>query len=195
MTVLRAIVGFTFFHLAFWLRSQDQGAVWFGAVVGVAALASMVGNAIAPKVRQRLSEESMLTVCLLVSAGTGLAVSVLGGPVGAVFLAAILNLAASLGRLSFESMVQRDAPGANQGRAFARFESRFQLAWAIGAFIAVAIQVPGRVGFLIVGVVAGMTVLYAIARRNGRDFSARSLGRATGQGPRSRSGSARPKPR
>ena len=49
--------------------------------------------------------------------------------------------------------------------------------------------------FLIVGVVAGVTVLYAIARRNGRDFSARSLGRATGQGPRSRSGSARPKPR
>ena len=195
MTVLRAIVGFTFFHLAFWLRSQDHGAVWFGAVVGVAALASMVGNAIAPKVRQRLSEESMLTVCLLVSAGTGLAVSVLGGPVGAVVLAAILNLAAALGRLSFESMVQRDAPGANQGRAFARFESRFQLAWAVGAFIAVAVQVPGRVGFLIVGVVAGVTMLYVIARRNGRDFSGRSLGRAKGQAPRSRSASAWPKPR
>ena len=195
MTVLRAIVGFTFFHLAFWLRSQDQGAVWFGAVVGVAALASIVGNAIAPKVRQRLSEESMLTVCLLVSAGTGLAVSVLGGPVGAVFLAAILNLAAALGRLSFESMVQRDAPGANQGRAFARFESRFQLAWAVGAFIAVAVQVPGKVGFLIVGVVAGVTMLYVIARRNGRDFSGRSLGRAKGQAPRSRSASGWPKPR
>jgi hypothetical protein len=195
MTVLRAIVGFTFFHLAFWLRSQDHGAVWFGAVVGVAALASIVGNAIAPKVRQRLSEESMLTVCLLVSAGTGLAVSVLGGPVGAVILAAILNLAAALGRLSFESMVQRDAPGANQGRAFARFESRFQLAWAVGAFIAVAVQVPGKVGFLIVGVVAGVTMLYVIARRNGRDFSGRSLGRAKGQAPRSRSASGWPKPR
>ena len=137
----------------------------------------------------------MLSVCLLVSAGTGLAVAVLGGPIGAIVLAGILNLAASLGRLSFESMVQRDAPGANQGRAFARFESRFQLAWAIGAFIAVAIQVPGRVGFLIVGVVAGVTMLYVIARRNGRDFSARSLGRARGQAPRSRSASARPKPR
>ena len=68
----------------------------------------------------------------------------LGGPIGAVVLAGVLNLAAALGRLSFESMVQRDAPGANQGRAFARFETRFQLAWAIGAFLAieVAIQVP-----------------------------------------------------
>ncbi|MET0911202.1 MAG: MFS transporter [Ilumatobacteraceae bacterium] len=195
MTVLRATVGFTFFHLAFWLRSQDQGAAWFAVVVGVAALASMVGNAIAPRVRTRLNEESMLSVCLLVSAGTGLAVAVLGGPIGAIVLAGVLNLAASLGRLSFESMVQRDAPGANQGRAFARFESRFQLAWAIGAFIAVAIQVPGSVGFLVVGVVAGVTMLYVIARRNGRDFSGRSPGRARGQGPRSRSASARPKPR
>ena len=33
MTVLRGCVGFTFFHLAFWLRSQDQGTLWFGAVV------------------------------------------------------------------------------------------------------------------------------------------------------------------
>jgi Major Facilitator Superfamily len=195
MTVLRAIVGFTFFHLAFWLRSQDQGAAWFAAVVGVAALASMAGNAIAPRVRTRLSEESMLRVCLLVSAATGLAVAVLGGPIGAIVLAGVLNLAAALGRLSFESIVQRDAPGANQGRAFARFESRFQLAWAIGAFLAVAIQVPGSVGFLIVGVVAAVTVLYVIARRNGREFSGRSPGRARGQGPRSRSASARPKPR
>lgn len=192
MTILRANVGFTFFHLAFWLRSQDQGAVWFGAVVGLAAIASMAGNAIAPRVRTRLSEESMLSVSLVVSAITGISVAVLGGPVGAVILAGVLNLVAALGRLSFESMVQRDAPGANQGRAFAQFETRFQLAWAVGAFVAVAIQVPGSVGFLVVGVVSGVTVIYLIARRNGRDFSGRSRARARGPAPRSRSGSAKP---
>ncbi len=195
MTILRANVGFTFFHLAFWLRSQDQGTVWFGAVVGLAAVASMVGNAIAPRIRMRLVEESMLSVSLAISAVAGLAVSALGGPIGAVILAGVLNLVASVGRLSFESMVQRDAPGANQGRAFAQFETRFQLAWAVGAFVAVAIQVPGRVGFVVVGVVAGVTVLYLIARRNGREFSGRSRGRARGPAPRSRSVSARPKDR
>lgn len=199
MTILRANVGFTFFHLAFWLRSQDQGAVWFGAVVGMAALASMAGNAIAPRVRARLSEESMLSVGLVVSAVSGLAVAVLGGPIGAVLLAGVLNLAAALGRLSFESMVQRDAPGANQGRAFARFETRFQLAWATGAFLAVAIQVDGSVGFLIVGVASGLTMLYLTARRQGREFSTglspRSPGRARGRVPRSRSASERPKRR
>ena len=144
MTMLRAIVGFTFFHLAFWLRSQDQGAVWFAAVVGVSALASMVGNAMAPKVRTHVREEiDAASSPAGRVAAAGLGVAVLGGPIGAVVLAGVLNLVAALGRLSFESIVQRDAPGANQGRAFAVFETRFQLAWAVGAFLAVAIRVDG----------------------------------------------------
>jgi hypothetical protein len=151
----------------------------------------MLGNAIAPRVRSRLSEETMLSVALIVSSIAGLSVALLGGPVGAVILAGVLNLMAALGRLSFESIVQRDAPGANQGRAFAMFETRFQLAWAIGAFVAVAIQVDGTIGFLIVGGVAGAASIYLLGESRG-GVSRRSRGRATGQGPRSRSGSARP---
>jgi MFS family permease len=193
MTVLRGLVGFTFFHLAFWLRSQDQGALWFAAVVGVSALASMLGNAVASKLRTRVREETMLTVALLVCAGAGLAVSVLGGPVGAVVLAAVLNLMAALGRLNFESIVQRDAPGANRGRAFAVFETRFQLAWAAGAFAAVALQVSGTIGFLIVAAVAIAASVHLLGRRtvDGAAVSRRRPGRARGQAPRSRSESAR----
>jgi hypothetical protein len=104
-------------------------------------------------------------------------------------LAAVLNLTAALGRLSFESIVQRDAPDANQGRAFAVFETRFQLAWAGGAFIAVAIQVPGQLGFLIVGAVAVGASIQVVGRRR---VSGRRPGRARGRAPRSRSGSASP---
>lgn len=185
MTVLRANVGFTFFHLAFWLRSQNQGTLWFAAVVGASALAAMLGNAIAPRVRSRMREETMLSTALIVSAVAGLSVALLGGPIGAVILAGVLNLVAALGRLSFESIVQRDAPGANQGRAFAMFETRFQLAWAIGAFVAVAIQVNGTIGFLIVGAVAGGASIYLLGEGRG-GVSRHSRGRATSQGPRSR---------
>ncbi len=196
MTVLRGLVGFTFFHLAFWLRSQDQGTLWFAAVVGVSALAAMLGNAVASLLRARVREETMLTAALLVCAGAGLAVSVLGGPFGAVVLAGVLNLMAALGRLNFESIVQRDAPGANRGRAFAVFETRFQLAWAIGAFVAVALQVSGSVGFLIVGAVAVATSVHLLGRRRAGDaaqapVSRRRPGRARGPAPRSRSESAR----
>jgi hypothetical protein len=165
MTVLRALVGFTFFHLAFWLRSQDQGTLWFAAVVGVSALASMVGNAVASLLRARVREETMLTSALFVCAGAGIAVSALSGPFGAVVLAGVLNLMAALGRLNFESIVQRDAPDANQGRAFAVFETRFQLAWAIGAFVAVALQASGTIGLLIVAVVAAGASVHLFARR------------------------------
>ncbi|HYN33574.1 MAG TPA: MFS transporter [Ilumatobacteraceae bacterium] len=192
MTVLRALVGFTFFHLAFWLRSQDQGTVWFAAVVGVSALAAMVGNAVAPSVRTHVREETMLSISLLVCAVAGLGVAVLGGPVGAVVLAGVVNLMASLGRLSFESIVQRDAPGANQGRAFAVFETRFQLAWALGAFLAVAIQAPGAIGFLVVGLGAAGASVYLWGRRGDGGVTRRSRGRARGRAPRSRSGSAPP---
>ena len=196
MTVLRGLVGFTFFHLAFWLRSQDQGTLWFAAVVGVSALASMLGNAVASPLRTRVREETMLTIALLVCAGAGLAVSVLGGPFGAVVLAGVLNLMAALGRLNFESIVQRDAPGANRGRAFAVFETRFQLAWAIGAFVAVALQVSGSIGFLIVGAVAVATSVHLLGRRRAggstrSPVSRQRPGRARGRAPRSRSESAR----
>jgi MFS family permease len=192
MTVLRALVGFTFFHLAFWLRSQDQGTAWFAAVVGVSALAAMVGNAVASSVRTHVREETMLSISLLVCAAAGLGVAVLGGPVGAVVLAGVLNLMAALGRLSFESIVQRDAPGANQGRAFAVFETRFQLAWALGAFMAVAIQASGPIGFLVVGLAAAGASFYLWGRRTGVGVTRRSRGRARGRAPRSRSGSAPP---
>jgi hypothetical protein len=204
MTVLRGCVGFTFFHLAFWLRSQEQGAIWFGVAVGVSALVAMVGNAIAPRLRNRMREETMLVAALVIAAAAGFGAALLGGPVGAVVLAGALNLVAAVGRLSFESIVQRDAPGANQGRAFAKFETQFQFAWAAAAFVAVAIQVPGPIGFLIVGIVAAGTLVNLLVgtsrvdagrSRNGRGATIsrgqrRRRGPAKGQVPRSRSGSA-----
>lgn len=220
MTVLRGCVGFTFFHLAFWLRSQDQGTIWFGAVVGVSALVAMAGNAVAPQLRDRMREETMLIGGLMVAAAAGIGMAVLGGPVGGVVLAGALNFVAAIGRLSFESIVQRDAPGANQGRAFARFETQFQFSWAAAAFVAVAIQVTGPLGFLIVGIVAAGTLVNLLvgtsrldARRSGSrrptklsrrsrrpaPVSPQNRGRrrapARGPGPRSRSGSASRRPR
>ncbi len=193
MTVLRGAVGFTLFLAAFWLRAQDSGTLWFGAVVAVSAVATMVGNALAPRLRNRLREETMLSVALVAAAVVAVAAAVLGGAVALVLLAGVLNFVASLGRLSFESIVQRDAPGANQGRAFALFETRFQLSWAAGAFIAVALQLtvgPGAVAVAVATIAASvyLRVDAAPARR-------RSPGRSRGQGPRSRSASERPRPR
>ena len=70
-----------------------------------------------------------------------LGLTAVGGIVAAIFggradgRAAVGHRRASAprsARLAFDSIVQRDAPDANRGRAFARFETRFQLGWVLG---------------------------------------------------------------
>jgi hypothetical protein len=166
MLFLRAAVGFLFFHLAFWLRTQTAGAAWFGVVVALSALGTMLGNAIGPRLRRSIREETMLLGALGLSAVAGVVAALLGGVPAGVLLACVLNLSAALGRLAFESIVQRDAPQANRGRAFARFETRFQLGWAVAGLIPVVLDIPGAIGFLLVGVVCGAAfVNYAAGTR------------------------------
>ena len=201
MTVLRASVGFTFFHLAFWLRTFDNGTALFGAAIASSALSTMLGNAIAPRARRMMREETMLTVALALSAVGGIGLAAFGTPVAGIVLAGIVGFSAAIGRLAFESIVQRDAPDANQGRAFASFETRFQFAWAAAAFVAVAIQAPGSIGLLIVGVVAAGTMVQVqfreaintrrrTKRRRRRRPSARGRSARPSSPPRPAAGSA-----
>jgi hypothetical protein len=81
-------------------------------------------------------------------------------------LAGIIGIAASAGKLCFDSIVQRDAPDANQGRSFARFETRFQLVWVAGAFLPVVVPVPLGVGYTGVAILAAVAAfLYATGRK------------------------------
>lgn len=190
MGLLRASVGFMFFHLAFWLRTVGgsrvtkttvpggdevltysfgvgvTGTLWFGVAVAVAALATMVGNAAAPMLRRSTREETMLVGSLAFVAVAGVVTALLGGVAGAVLLAASVNLSAAVGRLAFDSIVQRSAPDANQGRAFARFETRFQLAWVLAGVIPVLLRLPASLGFAIVGGIAAFAAItYLVSMR------------------------------
>jgi hypothetical protein len=92
-------------------------------------------------------------------------------------VAVAVAVGASAGRLAFDSLVQRDAPDALRGRTFARFETRFQLAWVGGAFIPSAIpNLPGRLGFLLLAVgLAFFGLSYLAAVRASRSTSAEIL--------------------
>jgi hypothetical protein len=158
MLLLRASVGFLFFHLAFWLRTVSAGTLWFALAVGMSAIGTMLGNIVAPAVRRSTTEERMLSGALAVAAVGGGVAALFGGTVAGVMLAAVLNFSAAIGRLAFESIVQRDAPEANRGRAFAQFETRFQLAWAAAGLVPVIFVVPGPLGFLVVGLLCALAL-------------------------------------
>jgi hypothetical protein len=78
-----------------------------------------------------------------------------------------VGVAASTGKLAFDSIVQRDAPDANRGRSFARFETRFQLIWVIGGFVPVVVALPARVGFLVVAGAGGFALFSYLAGLRG----------------------------
>ncbi|MPY92931.1 MAG: hypothetical protein GEV08_07645 [Acidimicrobiia bacterium] len=71
-------------------------------------------------------------------------------------------------------MVQRETHELDRGRAFARFDTRFQLAWVLGALMPVLLRPPLRVGFslLALGLAVGL-VLYLSALRSVQPEAAR----------------------
>lgn len=165
MAVIRACVGFLFFHVLFWMR-EDHSLVWLGVAIGAAAFGTMVGNAVAPIARRSVSEEVMFISALFLIAISGIGSAMLGGVVAAIAVAGCVNLSSSVGRLAFDSIVQRDAPDANQGRAFAQFESKFQLSWVLAGVIPVFLSLPGQVGFLVVGLMGSFAaVTYMVSAR------------------------------
>ncbi len=204
MTLIRAVIGFLFFELLFWLRENSYSNVWIGAVIAASTLGLMIGNGLASPLRGRLREELMLTSAVVLIAVAGMGAALIGGVGAAIALAAAANLGSGVGRMAFDSIVQRDAPDANQGRAFAKFETRFQLSWAVAAVVPVLVTFPGRVGFLTVGLVGVLAVvLYVRGSRAGARSAGGTSSKATSRRPvrggppttparRSRPGSARP---
>ena len=157
--LIRASIGFLFFHLFFWIRTEHYPTYWLGLAVASVTVGVMIGNAVAPILRRKISEEVMLTGSLAMVGIAGLLAAIAGGVGAAVLLSTTVNIAAAIGRMAFESIVQNSAPDANRGRAFAQFETRFQLSWVIGGVIASIFLFPGWVGFLIVGVIGAFATL------------------------------------
>jgi hypothetical protein len=69
-----------------------------------------------------------------------------------------VGIAAGTGKLAFDSIVQRDAPDAVRGRTFARFETRFQLAWVAGAALPVAVPIPSTMGMGVLALTAAVAL-------------------------------------
>ncbi|HEY3237920.1 MAG TPA: MFS transporter, partial [Acidimicrobiia bacterium] len=163
MAVLRACVGFLTFVVAFALKRGHEPSWFFGLVLAAGALGGLIGAVAAPPLRRRLREETILVAALLLPAVVGIFGARGFSRIGVAVVACAVSVGASAGRLAFDSLVQRDAPDAARGRTFARFETRFQLAWVAGAFIPVALPIPGRLGFLILAVGLGFAGLSYLA--------------------------------
>ena len=186
MRTLRFAVGFMFFHLAFWLRQEIAGTAWFGLAIGLSGLATLGANFAGPYLRRRMRVEMMLFASLVFVVLVALFATWYDRVVGGIVLVAAVNAAAAIGRLAFEATVQRDAPDANRGKVFARFETQNQIAWVCGGLIPVIISPSGWLGFA--GVVVISSVGAVLFWRAGGIVIGSRGGRAKGREHQPRSG-------
>jgi hypothetical protein len=159
---LRAATGFLLFALAFALVQSGEPAWWFGVLAAAGTAGGYVGDLIAPRLPSSLREEAVVVACVI-GAGIGavLAFVAFSLPVLVLF-AIVVGGSAELGRLAFQSLMQRLAPGGAHGRVFVRYEILFQLAWVAGALIPSMLPIDFRWGFLILAglyLVAGVGYL------------------------------------
>jgi predicted MFS family arabinose efflux permease len=177
MALIRGAVGFFTFFAAFTLKASGEPTWVFGAVAVAGGLGGFAATFVAPGLRRLLLEERILEVALVVPAVVALFIPKAFVAPSLVAVAFTLGLAATVGRQGFDSLVQRDAPDAERGRAFARFEARLQLTWVAGALLPVLVRASNAVGLyflggvLIVGALTYGTGARAAVRRHWGQWS------------------------
>jgi predicted MFS family arabinose efflux permease len=160
MALLRGAVGYFTFFAAFTLKAAGEPTWVFGLVAVAAGLGGFAATFIAPGLRRLLLEERILEVALFVPALFALVAPKGYVATSLVMSSLALGISANLGRQGFDSLVQRDAPDAERGRAFARFEARLQLTWVAGALLPVLVRPSNDVGLYFM---AGVLLLGAVS--------------------------------
>jgi hypothetical protein len=165
MSILKGIVGFLTFMLAFDLR-RAHATIWYGPTLSLSIAGAVVGVLVVPRARRLFTEQQVLALAIWLVAVTAVVTAVVGGVVIQTLLAFVIGLAGGAGKPSFDALVQRHVPTAAQGRAFARFETRLQLVWVLGALLPVVATTALTAGDIVIAAVAGVGGLsYMTGRR------------------------------
>jgi hypothetical protein len=171
MAVMRGAVGFLAFFAAFSLKDNLAG---LGLAATMAVAGGFVGNVAGPAVRRALREEQMLAASLLLTGTLVLLGTLLSDAASFAVSSLAVAVGAACSRLAFDSLLQRDGPDVARGRAFARFETRFQVAWVCGALLGIT-PLDERLGMFVLALGLGVAgVSYVGARRAAKGRTVRT---------------------
>ena len=171
MSILKGLLGFLTFLFAFGLRRQGAATWWFGLLVGALTLGAVIGVLLVGRLRRVLSEQQMLAASLWLVAAVGLIGWFFPFPAMQALVALAVGTAGAVAKPSFDALVQRHVRESDQGRAFARFETRLQLMWVIGSLVGVVVSLSIPAGNLVlaavamVGALSYMSALHSAANR------------------------------
>jgi hypothetical protein len=169
-SVLRLLSGLLTIYLAFYVESTHHGltgVLELALIVGAAGAGNFTGTAIGtrlklskPEVVINLSTCTAGAVCLLIALAFGIWFAAAG-----IFIASVAN---ALSKIALDALIQRDVGETLRSSAFARSETFLQLAWVVGAAIAVALpsksSTDGALGFLVAGLITGAVGVLVLLR-------------------------------
>ncbi len=165
-SLLRGIAGFFVFLLAFGLRRLNAGLFWYGFALGASGIGSLLGLVLVPRLRRRFAEEQILLGALWLVGVVGTATALLGDLPAQGLLALGIGIAGSLGQPSFDAITQRNVPEEQQGRVFAKFATRQQLVWVVGALVPVVITMPLAAGDVVIAATGALGGLFYVTSRH-----------------------------
>ncbi len=150
---IRGAVGFFVFTMAFTLRRASEPPWVYGAAIGIYGAGAFVGNVVTPLLRRHFREQTLLGLAIAAPASLAI-VGVLGVSRPLLLtVGGLIGLSTTLGRHSFDSLLQSRAPAASRGRAGARYETRFSLAYVAGAMIATPMVLPAEASMAVLSVI------------------------------------------
>lgn len=134
----------------------DGPPMWyFGAVLVASVAGGLLGAMLAPRFRAKAPEHTIQLGGSLVAVVAAALSMLVAGLVGYVVLSFGTALAAALAKQAFDAAVQREVEESDRGQVFASYESRFQVAWVVGALVPAALAIDARVGAACVVILAG----------------------------------------
>lgn len=144
-SVLRGLVGFLTFYLAFLLRTAGGTNLWLGGLAIAAALGSGLGVFVGGRLGRR-KPEALLMISLLAAAGGCVGAAMNYTKATSLLAVLLATMAGSMGKLGLDAVIQRDIPEDTRTSAFARSETALQLAWVVGGALGL-VSMGGTLGF------------------------------------------------
>ena len=168
--VLRLLSGMLTIYLAFYVESTKHGlagALELGGVVGAAGAGNFLGTAIGTRLRMA-KPESIIVICTGIAFGTLVLGAITFGILTAIVAMLVCAALNALAKIALDSLIQNDVVETLRSSAFGKSETFLQLAWVVGAAIAVALPSSstgdGTLAFVVAAVITGAVAAVVVLR-------------------------------
>jgi hypothetical protein len=155
------VAGLLTIFLAFLLRAQHASAGDVALVVGAAAVGQLVGTVGAARL-PRLSARALARVSPLLCLVACVAAAIRPHGVLPAVAAGVTGIVASTSKFGLDASLQSEVSPRSVSSAFARSETAMQLAWVLGAAVALVLPATGSVGFAVAAVLSAVGFAAAV---------------------------------